>query len=58
MSAAALPAGDEDTKMEDAHAVDHAASAAPAQSEDATGNGNGGEADYDVADDEDRWMAT
>lgn len=47
-----------DTKTEEAHADDQTTSGAQAQGDDTVGNGNGGEADYDVADDEDRWMAT
>jgi hypothetical protein len=43
--------------MDEANGEEQATSAAPAPAEDAITSGNGGEADYDVADDEDRWMA-
>lgn len=50
------PASEGDVKMEEPKSDEHTATAAQANgSEDMHGNANGGEADYDVADDEDRW---
>lgn len=45
-------------KMEDPNSDEQTVGAGHVNGvEDTNGNGNGGEADYDVADDEDRWMA-
>jgi hypothetical protein len=43
--------------MDDANADEHTTTPANVPADDTNGNTNGGDADYDVADDEDRWMA-
>ncbi|KAF2750222.1 hypothetical protein M011DRAFT_464996 [Sporormia fimetaria CBS 119925] len=49
---------DADAKMDEGGAEEAEQSSEQANAEDTNGNANGGDADYDVADDEDRWLAT
>lgn len=46
-----------DTKMEDAGAEEQSTNTAQPPADEVNGNGSGGDDNYDVADDEDRWMA-
>ncbi|KAF2279200.1 uncharacterized protein EI97DRAFT_464511 [Westerdykella ornata] len=57
LAAPAPPGSDGDIKMEEGKADEQASGAEQGTGEDGVENTGGGEADYDVADDEDRWMA-